>query len=584
MTRAANPSLEQIFYVLLFGLALVLRFSNLGAAPLTEAEAAPALAAYHLSQGAPAEPAASTAYEILTAGSFALLGSNAFLARFWPALLGSLLAILPFFIRKPLGRDAALLLALALAVDPGLVALSRQASGSMIGLGLAAFGLLAWSRQRVTLAGVLAALALLSGPELLFGLLTLLVGWGLLANSLGGRNTREFLNRFGELLMGAGERWRGFLLAGLAALILLGGAFLQAPETLAGLGASLRAFFDGWVSASGIGVLDLAPALLAYAALPLVFGLAGWWHSWRQGDGLGIAMGWWALAALVLAGFHPGRQVVELIWVVVPLWVLTVRELARHLNWPDQEPKATLGVFGLLCLVFAFAVLILAETTRLEPFSADYNKNLIILASLILLTLVSVLLISLGWSRQVAWRGFTWVTATFFSLGLLATTARFVIQAPAATELWRQGPAAGETDLLLGTLREYSGRITGEEQTLEVVLESDSAALAWTLRDWPNVYSPRATGVPARPAAIISPEAGDQPARASTYRGQSFVWTQEVAWDSAGPPRLLNWLLYRQSPIRSESLVLWLRSDLFPDGGDATNTEANIETDGANTP
>jgi predicted membrane-bound mannosyltransferase len=72
------------------------------------------------------------AYIFLTGSTFAVFGSSDFTARLWPALLGGCLVLLPFFFRRPLGRLAALVCAFGLALDPGLVAVSRQAGGPML--------------------------------------------------------------------------------------------------------------------------------------------------------------------------------------------------------------------------------------------------------------------------------------------------------------------------------------------------------------------------------------------------------------------------------------------------------------------
>src|SRR4030065_107789 len=74
----------------------------------------------------------SVLYVILTGAGFRLFGSSNFIARFWPALTGALLIFLPFFFKRELGQKAALILAFGLAIDPGLVAISRLAGSSMM--------------------------------------------------------------------------------------------------------------------------------------------------------------------------------------------------------------------------------------------------------------------------------------------------------------------------------------------------------------------------------------------------------------------------------------------------------------------
>jgi hypothetical protein len=584
MTRELRPSLEHGLYILVFCLALSLRFANLGAAPLTEAEAQRALAAHQIAVGEPATGSGvEPAYLALTAATFTLLGSNEFLARFWPALFGSLLVLFPCFVSGVLGRKPAILFALALAVDPALVALSRQASGMLLGLGLAAFALLAWSRSRWTLAGVLAAFTLLSGPGIVFAALTLLLGWGVLAKTLGSAPVRAFVKGLNARKISSEGR-RAFMLSGLAALFLLSTLFLRVPQALAGLGGSLSGLLAGSFISSGETTLGLLLRLLAYGLLPVLFGLLGLWRSWRDGYGFGTALGWLAFAGLLLVMIFPGAGAANLIWVLIPMWALAAMEFARILRLPTEEPLAALGELALLSLLFLFGALTLAEVTTLDPTLQQFRVNVLILGILALLALASVILIALGWSRQAAWRGFSWAIGLFLLVGLLAVSFRLAGRQPSAADLWSEGPAAGQTALLLSTLEDLSARAIGEDRALDVVLETDSAALAWTLRAWPKLHSiEQATGL-TQPAAIISAEAGEQPARASAYRGQSFVLAQQPDWGRGWPPDLLKWLLFRETPVRSETVILWLRSDLFPDGGDAEAVNENNETDGSTSP
>ena len=131
-------NLEQALAVLALALALALRFLNLGAAALSDAEARWALQSLAL-----ANPSQSTsqliigaqpAYIFMTSWLFQLFGGTNFLARFWPALAGWSLVLAPLLFRRQLGRPAALIAAFGLALDPGLVTVSRQAGSPMMAL------------------------------------------------------------------------------------------------------------------------------------------------------------------------------------------------------------------------------------------------------------------------------------------------------------------------------------------------------------------------------------------------------------------------------------------------------------------
>ena len=51
----------------------------------------------------------------------------------------------------------------------------------------------------------------------------------------------------------------------------------------------------------------------------------------------------------------------------------------------------------------------------------------------------------------------------------------------------------------------------------------------------------------------------------AAYRGQDFTWRQTLQWQNTTAPDWMRWLMYRQLPKENETIVLWVRDDLFPD-------------------
>ena len=171
--------LEQVLFACAVALGLILRFMNLGAAPLSDAEASWALQALDVARGGGLNSQVAIgpqpAYVILTGLLFKLFGATNFLARFWPAFAGTLLICSPFLLRKRFSREAALIAVAGMAFDPGLVTVARQAGGPMMALGFSIAALVLWLDRRYILSGILAGLALLSGPSVFYGLLALTI-------------------------------------------------------------------------------------------------------------------------------------------------------------------------------------------------------------------------------------------------------------------------------------------------------------------------------------------------------------------------------------------------------------------------
>ncbi|MGW8250705.1 MAG: hypothetical protein ACWGO1_08695, partial [Anaerolineales bacterium] len=251
-------TIEQLLWLIILVLAFAVRFINLGSEPLSDGEARWALQGLSVFAGAqgaenlPLGPQAG--YITLTGLLFWVLGSSDAVARFLPAFAGGLLCLVPFFFRDRIGHRAALIMGLGLALDPGLVTVSRLAGGPMpavsfllVGLGLLAAG-------RVVLSGFIIGLALLSGTAFWQGVLVLGLSAGLatLANRAGwlsdsGDRTETLQPLFPPL-----SQWKaGWVSAGLTVL-LAGTLFGQFPQGLGVTGAAIPEYLAGWAAFSGV--------------------------------------------------------------------------------------------------------------------------------------------------------------------------------------------------------------------------------------------------------------------------------------------------------------------------------------------
>jgi predicted membrane-bound mannosyltransferase len=161
-----------------------MRLFQLGAGPLSEVEAGWALQALGVAHGQAQSLGAQPAYIILTSQLFSIISDSNFLARLYPAIAGSLLVWLPFFFRRSMGMStwlhrAGLVMAFGLAIDPGLVSLSRQVGSPIPALAFTLLALACLYNRHMVWMGIAAGLALLSGPAFLQGLLILGISWGL---------------------------------------------------------------------------------------------------------------------------------------------------------------------------------------------------------------------------------------------------------------------------------------------------------------------------------------------------------------------------------------------------------------------
>ena len=124
-------------YVAVFCVGMLLRLVDLGARPLSSAEAAASWAAWSSANGSSvlpllSNPPQSAALFGLQWMIFWLAGGSDGIARLAPALLSSAVVLLPWILRAALGTIASVTLAALLALDPLAIGYSRVADGAAL--------------------------------------------------------------------------------------------------------------------------------------------------------------------------------------------------------------------------------------------------------------------------------------------------------------------------------------------------------------------------------------------------------------------------------------------------------------------
>ncbi len=551
-------------YVLILSLALFLRLYRLGAAPLSDFEARTALQAGALLRGESPVLEGQPLTLMSQAAAFFLLGENNFTARLLSALLGAVLAALPWFWRRTLGDSAALLLAAGLACAPGLVAVSRLAGGpaAALTLGLALltalrFGAGFWQ-------GALAGLFLLGGPWAWSGLLGFGLAWGIarMAGLPAGGETRF---RMGA--PAAGETRRAFLQGAVFSLALGGTLFLRFPQGFGAFGQSLSAAGRAFFIPSGVPFARLLAALTWQHLLAALLALAGAALAWKRGLPWGRFALLWLLTALLTTLLLAGRQVMDAAWALIPLYALAALGLEAAFSLSAWR-RAGMWLFAALTLVLASSAwLTLAGMPAGEFSEASVWQRWLLFGALLSVWLISGLLTALGWERAFTLQGGALGLTLALGLVMLSQVWSGAVAARTPASLWFPAPLPARLDLLTDTLGDAAEFFSGRRDALTVRLDVDSPALRWALRRFdvlpPDTADPAASSLPA---AVIAPEGAPAPNAQALYRGQDFVWQARPAWETALPPAAVRWFVLREAPQQAERVVLWLRGDLFPGG------------------
>lgn len=587
-------SRETLLYGIALIMGIVLRFYNLGAVPLSELEAEWAMQALLV-----ANPGLQTSdfaigpqpgYVFLTGLIFTIFSSTNFLARFWPALAGSAAIVLPFLFRSALGPVAALIMAFGLAVDPGMIVASRQAGGPMMAL---SFALLAggfWFIHKGKSSGTLTGLATLSGPSIFTGMISIAI-----SNFLTKIITRRIIS-----ITGAGEDsaelidasvgqdneknlpdlriqntyFRWFLLSGGIAVIVVGTYFLQYPQGLVAWYKTIPAYLSGWINPSGTPAVHLILALFVFELLALVFGIVGVtrWIFYsivgqKQNGKLFLPLFLWLMAALLILLIYPARQVSGLVWVLVPLWAAASLELERYIPTHNIHPVSIVlaVVVFVLCTLF-WNALIVSEHILVLFSAAQIGIRLALIAGVIAIGTLSVLLVSVGWSWYTSKRGLVWGILTallIYTFSVMWGAAQIRQNDPA--ELWYPTPGTGQVNLLKSTIEDISSGYVGFPDEIQLISTVTSPAMRWSLRGFKNALFVPVLPTEGLPPLIITKQVDNIPVRGVEHRGQDFIWLSNAMWNGAYPGDFLSWYTFRDIPLEHEMVILWVRSNLFPD-------------------
>ncbi len=555
-----------------------LRLVDLAWTPLSNFEALAALSAaggtpfespFWISEAQPV----SAAYSSLTGPLFSAFGASDGLARLVPALAGIALVGLPFLFVREMGWVSTLGASAMLAISSTALAASRTAQGAA--LAALAVGLLWFIGSRhneadaagtAVLAGFSLGLALAAGPEVWMGLFGLTLGLLMWRTSspkdddglslppwLGGLLRREVLLIAALSFLALSTRF-GFRVATMAEAIGAAGSWMQ-----------------GWFDGSGVHVLTALLTLPLYEPLLLLGGLLGGLIAAKGADRSRSALVFWSLGALVAYLIYPGRQPIDLIWVVLPGSFLVGFALEEGLDRYRAITSwlAPASLAAVLLFLSAFTYLQLEQVVTgvgLVQLPAS-DQTLFGLAAITFLGAL-LFLFGFGWS----WREMSLGLATFAVLTLaaltLSTAWRLTHTAETgARELWWREVSTPNLLVFQRSLEGISNAYVGREAGVQVgMMVAPPPSLAWSLRD----HEPAQVGTGEEgkaPPVILVPE-GEEPALPADYLGQSFALTEFRAWSGAVPPSLLDWWVDRRSPTEVGRWVLYVRTDVAGLGED----------------
>jgi hypothetical protein len=551
---------EGLLYLLAFIIAFGIRFIQLGALPLNDAEGEVALQALKISQSETTTLSPHPFYILSTSVLFLIYGGGTdFLARFMPALIGSLLVLSPLLFDDRLKPRPSLILAFFLALDAGLVAISRQAASPIFAITFLIFTLGFINKKNYTLASITAALAVLSGPSIWLGLLGILITCMIfqLFNKQSPIPNPQFPIP-NSLITNS-------LITFTLTFLTIGSLFFLIPNGLSAAFASIPEFVKLWLNKSETSIGLILISLVVYQPLTLILAIFAVVRGSLSNIKKVIFLSLCLLVSLLLVIFLPAKQISYLAWTLIPLTALASIEFARAFNIFPEERLEVLGVVVLTVFIWVFAWLGFAGLTWFPEGTREYALRFWMLIGAIVLLILSLLLIGAGWSARTARIGGVWgITISLGILALGGTLGSTGLRGLNYPELWWQEKIPAQADLLRLTANQVSEFYTGDDNSASIlILGIDSPALVWSLRGF-DVQTSQAVDITSLPDIVITPFQ-DDPILSSNYRGQDFNWRQTPLWNASPVNAWFRWVTLREISYGGETIILWARDDVFID-------------------
>lgn len=539
------PENEALAWGVLGAAALAVRLIGIGNPPLSPDEGRRALEALALLREWRVTYEAGPLLPNLLSLVFGLFTPADGQARLPSALVGTLLVLVPWFLRPVVGRGWGLAAAVALAASPPLIVLSRTVSPAIFALGFLLLTVtccwrFALDRDGRWLMGafVAVALGLASDPSFTVGLAGALLAYAIAEGDVGLRAP----------WIPAARAW-----AGRAALLALGVSILVSTRLLMhpiGVQAGLIDPLWAWSVDVSRGSGFRAPILYLLedggTLLLALFGAAAYRGHRREVRFLGI----WLLVAMTLASLMRQPDPRYLFQATLPAALLG----GLGLCWLYE----TLRAYGTSRAVLVGLAALVPLVTAAFQINAALRQNQSAWGSAAVVVVAGLLLVGLLAFNILVWGEGRAAVATFalvlIGLGTVAGTTRW---------LEARGGDRGhlvETAVLtedVRRVREQAQAWYRADSSAPIPVEpSLRPIVGWALRDVPTVRYDTTAPTQAGPRLLAAPPTELDP----TWETVRLIvgYATDAGTLSLGPAQLWPWLVQRQNlvGVRPYAIVL----------------------------
>ncbi|GMQ78378.1 MAG: hypothetical protein BMS9Abin02_0884 [Anaerolineae bacterium] len=566
-----NITLEHVLYGVIIALAALLRLGDLGIIPLAPDEAYNALAVWDFWKNPGTEPSiGSPIYFSLNVFLSQLIGFSDTSMRIVPALFGMALVPMPWFLRDRVGKIGALIAGLLFAISPTLVLASRTAGGLSAALFAGMLVFVVWLRFNETkddkwLFGIAIGLAIgFVSAEIFFSIiLSLLLAWLIQSNF--GRPIQD--REIGKETAASRPRPRKIIWPVLlfSAIVLLGSTaiFLN----LRGFGSALSLLTD-WLNLFRLSgdALALVSPILSLARYELILlllgGVAVIWATWK-GESFPMLLAYWFILTLILTFLQRG-----FVYNVLILALPGVLLIGTFLSSIFQKPVTAFQLI-LISLIVVLGSIVLVNIARYARLLTVPDSTVLTYNVLLSIVLVAVIAIAvlLAWNWDETGTLQSVIISALIMLVIVSWGTAWWMSRNAANdtrERWVSLATDDDIFLLADAVEDVSWQLTNSGNGLRVTSTISSPVLQWYLRDLDQLDLVSTLPQDLSSDALLT-DSNMRPALENEYIGSSFSYLRPDTTHILEIGQALRWWLFHQSPvpINEESLILWVRADLF---------------------
>jgi len=559
-------TVTHLIYAIILIVAIALRLVNLNGVSLTNNEAQHALCALDGHRQGCEE--ISRLYLFFTNTIFTFFGANNFFARVFPAMIGSLIVLIPFMLESLIDRKSGIVLAVCLALDPILIQTSRAADSTIIGIVFILFLGTFLLKRNWMAALVIFAFGLLSGTSFWIGLIILGMAYGV-TWLLTRKNEGEELHRNNSMDALKNQiKNKNYLLI---LFLLWVGISTRMLTDLRGLLSPLKSLVAIFPSGATLMVKATLPtdvrliAFLFYSFYAIIFSFSAFFHAEQNQNRRNLFFLIWILLGMVVY-LVPQFPLYEAAWICIPMWVLAANRMVQIGNAALQEKKAIRIPILVGIAILVFLSLQVIRLHYLLSVGLDLSKNLALLVAPLVLCILFILLYGYGWSKIHALQV---VSVLFLLCGTFALVRNANRSANITDtieyELIREGSYLKNTDILIEEIENYrtKNEILPEDMDIALSSNDQTEGMEWVLRDYSvSIISELSENESSSYEVLILNS--DSTQAFPEHESENLVLFSKLAWvqeDYSGflPNEILEWLIYRTATLQNETCTVWFR-------------------------